>query len=245
MATATRIDVDAPQRTSRATQRQDASDLAESSAPRAPVTSIAPGDRSAHDPATTAEAAARRSVAALPTAGAEPQTPSNKGIPAGGKAAAAGAAASTKRAQSEQQPVMGPKVEGPEVHTDLTTPEAIPTWARITGTVLGVLAIPGAGLLMATPLIMGITRLPWAGVLMLVGGVLTLGSAVLIHLMTLPTELDASFKRALPMLDEQKVLFEGDEQHARKLLRAAAMTYVAASMMSLLNIARWWAILRR
>ena len=103
----------------------------------------------------------------------------------------------------------------------------------------------GAGLLMATPLIMGITRLPWTGILMLLGGVLTLGSAVLIHLMTLPTEFDASFNRALPMLDEQAVLFAGDEQHARKLLRAAAMTYVAASMMSLLNIARWWAILRR
>ena len=33
--------------------------------------------------------------------------------------------------------------------------------------------------------------------------------------------------------------------HARRLLRAAAFTYVAASLMSLLNIARWWAILRR
>jgi Zn-dependent membrane protease YugP len=103
----------------------------------------------------------------------------------------------------------------------------------------------GAGLMMATPLIVGITRLPLAGGLMLLGGALTLGSAVLIHALTLPTEFDASFKRALPMLDEQAVLFEGDERHARKLLRAAAMTYVAASMMSLLNIARWWAILRR
>jgi Zn-dependent membrane protease YugP len=103
----------------------------------------------------------------------------------------------------------------------------------------------GAGLLMATPLIVAITRLPLAGGLMLLGGVLTLGSAVLIHALTLPTEFDASFKRALPMLDEQAVLFEGDERHARKLLQAAAMTYVAASLMSLLNIARWWAILRR
>lgn len=103
----------------------------------------------------------------------------------------------------------------------------------------------GAGLLMATPLIVAVTRLPLAGLLMLIGGVLTLGSAVVIHLFTLPTEFDASFKRALPMLDEQAVLFQGDERHARKLLRAAAMTYVAASMMSLLNIARWWAILRR
>lgn len=103
----------------------------------------------------------------------------------------------------------------------------------------------GAGLLMATPLIVAVTRLPMAGALMLLGGALTLGSAVAIHILTLPTEFDASFKRALPMLDEQAVLYQGDERHARKLLQAAAMTYVAASMMSLLNIARWWAILRR
>jgi len=114
-------------------------------------------------------------------------------------------------------------------------------WVRWVGPVEKV----GAGLLMATPLIVGITRLPLAGLLMMTGGALTLGSAVLIHLFTLPTEFDASFKRALPMLDEQAVLYQGDERHARKLLRAAAMTYVAASMMSLLNIARWWAILRR
>jgi Zn-dependent membrane protease YugP len=114
-------------------------------------------------------------------------------------------------------------------------------WVRWVGPVEKI----GAGLLMATPLIVGITRLPWAGALMLLGGVLTLGSAVLIHVLTLPTEFDASFNRALPMLDEQAVLFQGDEVHARKLLQAAAMTYVSASLMSLLNIARWWAILRR
>ena len=65
------------------------------------------------------------------------------------------------------------------------------------------------------------------------------------HLVTLPTEFDASFRRAMPMLEEQGAIYQDDERHARKLLRAAAMTYVAASMMSLLNIARWWAILRR
>lgn len=103
----------------------------------------------------------------------------------------------------------------------------------------------GAGLMMATPLIIGITRAPVAGALMVMGGLLTLGSAVLVHLLTLPTEIDASFKRALPMLAEHDVLIPGDEHHARKLLQAAAMTYVSASLMSLLNIARWWAILRR
>jgi len=103
----------------------------------------------------------------------------------------------------------------------------------------------GAALMMATPLIIGFTRLPIAGLLMLLGGFLTLGSAVAVHILTLPTELDASFGRALPMLEERGMLYEKDAPHARKLLKAAAMTYVSASLMSLLNIARWWAILRR
>jgi Zn-dependent membrane protease YugP len=80
---------------------------------------------------------------------------------------------------------------------------------------------------------------------MFLGGLLTLGSAVVIHMLTLPTEFDASFGRALPMLAEQNILKPVDERHARKLLKAAALTYVSASLMSLLNIARWWAILRR
>jgi Zn-dependent membrane protease YugP len=62
---------------------------------------------------------------------------------------------------------------------------------------------------------------------------------------TLPTEFDASFGRALPLLKQQDVLYAADERHARRLLAAAAMTYVAASLMSLLNVARWIAILRR
>jgi Zn-dependent membrane protease YugP len=103
----------------------------------------------------------------------------------------------------------------------------------------------GAILMMATPLIMGITRLPQAGLLMFLGGFLALGSGVLIHLLTLPTEVDASFGRAMPLLEKHGVLYEADAVHARRLLKAAALTYVSASLMSLLNIARWWQILRR
>ncbi len=103
----------------------------------------------------------------------------------------------------------------------------------------------GALLLMATPVIIGLTRVPAAGLLMFLGGLLTLGSAVVVHLLTLPTEFDASFGRALPMLAQQEILNPVDQPHARRLLKAAALTYVSASLMSLLNIARWWAILRR
>lgn len=103
----------------------------------------------------------------------------------------------------------------------------------------------GAGVLMASPFIGMLIRAPSLGIVMFLGGLLTLGTATLVHLVTLPTELDASFGRALPMLDEHEVLIETDRSHARRILRAAAFTYVAGSLMSLLNIARWWAIFRR
>lgn len=103
----------------------------------------------------------------------------------------------------------------------------------------------GAGALMISPFIGVLTRAPGLGILMFAAGLLTLGTSTLIHLATLPTEFDASFGRALPMLDEHRILKSVDRPHARRLLRAAALTYVAASLMSLLNIARWWAILRR
>ena len=48
-----------------------------------------------------------------------------------------------------------------------------------------------------------------------------------------------------PLLVEKRVLKKVDRPHARRLLTAAALTYVSASLMSLLNIARWWAIVRR
>ncbi len=103
----------------------------------------------------------------------------------------------------------------------------------------------GAGILMVSPFIGAITRLPMLGILMFIGGLLTLGTSTVIHLITLPTEFDASFNRALPILEKANILKANDDGHARRILKAAAYTYVSASLMSLLNIARWWAILRR
>jgi uncharacterized protein len=103
----------------------------------------------------------------------------------------------------------------------------------------------GAGILMLSPFIGMLTKTPSLGVIMFLGGLMSLGTATLVHLVTLPTEIDASFGRALPLLESHGVLKPADRPHARRLLRAAAFTYVSASLMSLLNIARWWAILRR
>jgi Zn-dependent membrane protease YugP len=94
----------------------------------------------------------------------------------------------------------------------------------------------GAGVLMVSPFIGAITRVPGLGILMFLGGMMTLGTSTLVHLVTLPTEFDASFNRALPMLDESNILMKSDQRHARKLLKAAAFTYVSASLMSLLKV---------
>lgn len=103
----------------------------------------------------------------------------------------------------------------------------------------------GAAILIAAPFMGLLTRVPGIGIMMLLGGLLTLASSTLVHFVTLPTEIDASFGRALPMLEKHGILKNSDHRHARKILTAAAWTYVSVSLMSLLNIARWLAILRR
>jgi uncharacterized protein len=103
----------------------------------------------------------------------------------------------------------------------------------------------GAGVLMLAPFTVALTRVPAIGLLTLLGGLLTLGSGAAVHFLTLPTEFDASFGRALPLLNRRGILRDGDAPKARRILTAAALTYVAGSLTTLLNIARWWAILRR
>jgi Zn-dependent membrane protease YugP len=103
----------------------------------------------------------------------------------------------------------------------------------------------GSVMLIGAPLIMVVTRIPQVSLMMLLIGVGSMALGTLVHLVTLPVELDASFKKALPILKKGNYLQEGDLPHARRILKAAALTYVAGSLASLLNLARWLAILRR
>jgi Zn-dependent membrane protease YugP len=102
----------------------------------------------------------------------------------------------------------------------------------------------GSFLLFAAPFSVMITRLPSAAVFNIVGAFLIMGFAVVMHILTLPVELDASFNKALPLLD-RGYLTKRQMPAARSILRAAAWTYVAASLASLLNFWRWLAVLRR
>lgn len=103
----------------------------------------------------------------------------------------------------------------------------------------------GAGLMMAIPVIALLTRSPRVGLVMFLLGLATLGTSFLIHLVTLPVEWDASFRRALPLLATHRVIPARDRAAAREILTACALTYVAGSLASLLNLWRWIAILRR
>ena len=102
--------------------------------------------------------------------------------------------------------------------------------------------IAPAALLLA-PLLVSVA--PVAGRISLLVAVAAMLLGTLVHLVTLPVEWDASFGKALPLLREGEYLDEQDMRHARTILTAAALTYVAASLMSLLNIGRWLRVLRR
>lgn len=69
-------------------------------------------------------------------------------------------------------------------------------------------------------------------------GIVLFAAAVAFQVVTLPVEFNAS-SRALSMLDAQGILTRGDEiQGARKVLSAAALTYLAAAAVSLLQLVR-------
>ena len=100
----------------------------------------------------------------------------------------------------------------------------------------------GAVLLMAAPLVFALIRSPAVLLIEILGALAIMAATVAVHALTLPTELDASFRRALPVL--QRYLPQDDMPAARSVLKAAAYTYVAAALVSLLDVMRWIRILR-
>jgi len=102
----------------------------------------------------------------------------------------------------------------------------------------------GSFLLFAVPVLTLVTKAPGAGLLMFLAAAATLGVGLLVQLITLPVEWDASFGRAMPLL-ESGYLDENQLPAARTILRACALTYLAASLAGLLNFWRWLRFLRR
>jgi len=98
--------------------------------------------------------------------------------------------------------------------------------------------VAGFGSMLAFPLffigfLFGSPQLAWLMDL----GILCFSGAVLFHLVTLPVEFDAS-KRALAQLTATGAIAPTEVAGAKKVLDAAALTYVAAAAMAALQLVR-------
>ena len=107
---------------------------------------------------------------------------------------------------------------------------------------IGQLSVAAAYL---APVVGVLTRHPVPFSFLLVLGLVGLVARVALHLVTLPTEWDASFGKALPILTQGEYIAPNEERAVRRVLRAAALTYFAAALADVLNLARWLTILLR
>ena len=97
--------------------------------------------------------------------------------------------------------------------------------------------------LMASPFVGLIFRVPQLALLSIVIGVITMLVSVLMHAAVLPEEYDASFNKAMPILSEGYIT-EEQLPVVRKILKACALTYVAAALADILNLWRWLRFIR-
>ena len=68
-------------------------------------------------------------------------------------------------------------------------------------------------------------------------GIIMFSAAVLFQLVTLPVEFNAS-ARALEQLESNGILYRDEVSQTRKVLSAAALTYVAAATTAILQLLR-------
>lgn len=98
--------------------------------------------------------------------------------------------------------------------------------------------------LMASPLFALALKTPVAIALPIIISILMHIISALTYLIVLPEEWDASFGKALPILEEGYIPAE-HMPAARTVLKAAALTYFAAALSSMLNLGFLMLILRR
>ena len=75
-------------------------------------------------------------------------------------------------------------------------------------------------------------------------GIILFGAAVVFYLITLPVEFNAS-ARALALLQSSNILTKGELEGAKKVLTAAALTYVASALTAVMSLLRLILLSRR
>lgn len=98
--------------------------------------------------------------------------------------------------------------------------------------------IANFGSMAAWPLILiGLLMNGNTAILLINLGIFAFSASVLFQLVTLPVEFNAS-RRAVRILKETGMLYEDEVSQTRKVLNAAALTYVASAAASLLQLLR-------
>ena len=82
------------------------------------------------------------------------------------------------------------------------------------------------------------------GDLLFLAGVVAFLAVILFHAITLPVEFNAS-NRALTQMESLGMIMDEEQSGAKKVLSAAAMTYVASLAMAILNLLRILALRNR
>jgi Zn-dependent membrane protease YugP len=96
----------------------------------------------------------------------------------------------------------------------------------------------------AAPILGALARTPAAFLALILVGMGFLAVRVVVNLITLPVELDASFGKALPILKDGGYLKAEDLKPIKSVLRAAAFTYVSSALIALVNLLQWLRALR-
>lgn len=103
----------------------------------------------------------------------------------------------------------------------------------------------GAVMLLAMPIAVLILKAPIAIGIFIGISLLFQLIGVLMYLIVLPEEWDASFNKALPILIEGEYLPDHQLSAVSKVLKAAALTYFSSALAEALNIGRWVIVLLR
>lgn len=106
---------------------------------------------------------------------------------------------------------------------------------------LAIVPITNLGTTIAIPLILAGAILSYFSqmfIFLAYLGLIGFSSSVIFQLVTLPTEFDAS-RRAILSIKEENILIGDEVSGARKVLTAAALTYVAALAVSLIEFLRF------
>lgn len=97
----------------------------------------------------------------------------------------------------------------------------------------------GLFMLSLSPILGIVTRHPVGVGAPLAGGIIMALCGAATYLIVLPEEWDASFNKAMPVLSEGEYVSEEQLPAVKRILSAAALTYAAGALASILQLWRW------